>query len=137
MTQSKPSDIRLGRLELQIMNAVWERGRATVQEVKDALSVDPAKKPAYTTILTMMRKLEIKGYLTHELSRRTFIYLPAVSRRRVRKTLLGDLLDRLFEGSPALLVNNLVSEQKISDQDLTEIRKLVGKTKKENSKAEK
>jgi len=134
MSQSEQPDIRLGRMELQIMNVVWEHGRATVQEVKDALSAGSGKKPAYTTVLTMMRKLELKGYLTHELDHRTFIYLPAISRRQVRKTLLGDLLDRLFEGSPALLVNNLVSEQKISDEDLSEIRKLVDECKKESGK---
>jgi BlaI family transcriptional regulator, penicillinase repressor len=131
MTQSREPDIRLGRMELQIMNAVWERGRATVQEVKDALSTGTGKSKtggknsAYTTVLTMMRKLELKGYLTHELSGRTFVYLPALSRQRVRKSLLADILDRLFEGSPALLLNNLISEQKINEKDLSEIRKLV------------
>jgi BlaI family transcriptional regulator, penicillinase repressor len=131
MTKSREPDIRLGRMELQIMNAVWERGRATVQEVKDDLSVGTGKRdqegknPAYTTVLTMMRKLELKGYLTHVLSGRTFVYLPALSRQRVRKSLLADILDRLFEGSPALLLNNLISEQKINEKDLSEIRKLV------------
>jgi len=57
----KPSEIRLGRLELQIMSVVWDKGTATVHDVKEALS--RGRKPAYSTILTMMRKLETKGYL--------------------------------------------------------------------------
>ncbi len=132
MAKPKEPDIRLGRMELQIMNVVWERGKATVQEVKDALSAGTGKKPAYTTVLTMMRKLELKGYLAHELRQRTFVYLPAITRQRVRKTLLGDILDRLFEGSPALLLNNLIHEQKINDKELSEIQKLI-----ENSKNKK
>jgi len=67
------SDIRLGRLELQIMNVVWDRGKATVHDVKNALS---RRKPAYSTILTMMRKLEVKGYLEHEVDGRTYVYRP-------------------------------------------------------------
>ena len=97
----KPSEIRLGRLELQIMNVVWDRETASVHDVKDALT--QGRKPAYSTILTMMRKLEAKGYLTHEVDDRTFVYHATVSRQTARHGLLGDLLDRVFEGSPALL----------------------------------
>ena len=64
MAKRKDSEIRLGRVELQIMNVVWQRGKATVHDVKDALS--RGRKPAYSTILTMMRKLEAKGYLEHD-----------------------------------------------------------------------
>ena len=64
MAKTKPPEIRLGRLELQIMNIVWDKQKATVHDVKEAIS--RGRKPAYTTILTMMRKLEAKGYLKHE-----------------------------------------------------------------------
>ncbi len=116
------SEIRLGRLELQIMNVVWDRGKATVHDVKNALS---RRKPAYSTILTMMRKLEAKGYLEHEVDGRTYVYLPLISQQAVRHGVLGDLVERLFEGSTSLLLTSLVEQNRISKNELREIRKLI------------
>jgi predicted transcriptional regulator len=115
-------EIRLGKLELQIMNVVWDRGRATVHDVKNALS---RRKPAYSTILTMMRKLEAKGYLKHEVDGRTYVYLPLISQQAVRQGVLGDLVERLFEGSTSLLLTSLVEQNRISENELCEIRKLI------------
>jgi predicted transcriptional regulator len=116
------SEIRLGRLELQIMNVVWDRGKATVHDVKNALS---RRKPAYSTILTMMRKLEVKGYLEHEVDGRTYVYRPLISQQAVRQGVLGDLVERLFEGSTSLLLTSLVEQNRISENELCEIRKLI------------
>ncbi len=123
MAKKKSSEIRLGRQELQIMKVVWERGKATVHDVKDALS--RGRKPAYSTILTMMRKLEAKGYLEHDVDERTYVYRPTISREAVRHGILGDILDRLFEGSPSLLLNSLVEQNRISEKELREIQKLI------------
>jgi len=116
------SEIRLGRLELQIMNVVWDRGKATVHDVKNALS---RRKPAYSTILTMMRKLEAKGYLEHEVDGRTYVYRPLISQQAVRQGVLGDLVERLFEGSTSLLLTSLVEQNRISKNELRQIRKLI------------
>ena len=116
------SEIRLGRLELQIMNVVWNRGKATVHDVKNALS---RRKPAYSTILTMMRKLEAKGYLKHEVDGRTYVYRPSISQQAVRQGVLGDLVERLFDGSTSLLLTSLVEQNRISENELCEIRKLI------------
>lgn len=126
----KPTEIRLGRLELQIMGVVWGKGTATVHDVKEALS--HGRKPAYSTILTMMRKLEAKGYLEHDVAERTYVYRATISRQRARHSLLGDLLDRVFEGSPALLVSHLVEQNHVSEDELREIRKLIAERKKAN-----
>ena len=123
MPKKKSSEIRLGRLELKIMNVVWEKGKATVHDVKDVLG--RGRKPAYSTILTMMRKLEAKGYLEHEVNDRTYIYHPSISQKAVRHGVLGDILDRLFEGSPSLLLNSLAEQKHISEKELREIRKLI------------
>ena len=128
MPKKKLSEIRLGRLELQIMNVVWDKGQATVHDVKDVIS--RGRKPAYSTILTMMRKLEAKGYLSHEVDDRTYVYRPIISRQTVRQGVIGDLLDRLFEGSPSLLLNCLVEQNRISEEELREIRKLISKRRK-------
>jgi BlaI family penicillinase repressor len=125
MAKRGGAEIRLGRLELQIMKVVWDRGKATVRDVKNALS--RGRKPAYSTVLTMMRKLEAKGYLAHEVRDRTYVYRATISRRAVRRSVLGDVLDRLFEGSPSLLLNSLVEQDRVGQKELREIRKLIHK----------
>jgi BlaI family transcriptional regulator, penicillinase repressor len=128
MAKKMDGDIRLGRLELQIMNVVWEKGKATVHDVKEALA--KGRKPAYSTILTMMRKIEAKGYLEHDVENRTFIYRPSISRETVRHNVLGDILNRLFEGSPFLLMNSLVGQKDIGKEELAQIQRLIKEMKK-------
>ena len=128
MAKKKDSGIKLGRVELQIMNVVWEKGKATVHDVKDVLG--RGRKPAYSTILTMMRKLEAKGYLEHDVDERTYVYQPTISRKVVRHGILGDILDRLFEGSPSLLLNSLVEQNRLTEKELRKIRKLIKERKK-------
>ena len=123
MTKNKDSEIRLGRLEMQIMNVVWEKGSATVHDVKDALG--KGRKPAYSTILTMMRKIEAKGYLAHDVDNRTYVYRPTISQKVARKSILGDIIDRLFEGSPTLLLNSLVEQDQVSREDLNQLQALI------------
>ena len=123
MAKNKDSGIKLGRVELQIMNVVWEKSKATVHDVKDVLG--RGRKPAYSTILTMMRKLEAKGYLEHDVDERTYVYRPTISRKVVRNGILGDILDRLFEGSPSLLLNSLVEQNRLTEKELRKIRKLI------------
>ena len=123
MSKRKESEIRLGRLEMQIMNVVWGKGKATVHDVKEALG--KGRKPAYSTILTMMRKIETKGYLEHDVDNRTYVYRPTISRKVARRSILGDILDRLFEGSPAVLLNSLVEQNKVSREELYELKKLI------------
>lgn len=123
MEKKGKTDIRLGKLELQIMNVVWEKGKATVHDVKEALG--KGRKPAYSTILTMMRKIEAKGYLEHEVENRTYIYRSTISQKDVRHSILGDILNRLFEGSPTLLMNCLVEQNDITETELRQINKLI------------
>ena len=115
--------VRLGKLELEIMKAVWARGKATVAEAHQALSADRPR--AYNTILTMMRKLEAKGCLSHATEGRTFVYRARISRENVRRDALRDLLDRVFDGSAQLLVSGLMDERKLSAAEIREIRALL------------
>jgi BlaI family penicillinase repressor len=124
----KPSEIRLGRLELQIMSVVWDKETATVHDVKEALS--RGRKPAYSTILTMMRKLETKGYLEHDVADRTYVYRATISRQAARHSLLGDLLERVFEGSPSQLVSSLVEQNQLTERELSEIKRLIAERRK-------
>ena len=123
MAKKKDPEIRLGRLEMQIMNVVWEKGKATVHEVKEALG--KGRKPAYSTILTMMRKIEAKGYLEHDVDDRTYVYRPTISQDAARRSILGDIMDRLFAGSPTLLLNSLVKQNQIDNKELAQLKKLI------------
>lgn len=123
MPKSKETEVRLGKMELQIMQVVWDLGTATVHDVKETLG--KGRKPAYSTILTMMRRLEEKGYLEHDVEERTYVYRPTISRQLVRGNMLGDLLERVFEGSPQLLVSSLIEQKKLTAKQVQEIQRLL------------
>lgn len=107
--------------ELEVMQVLWERGSATVAEVRDALA-DPM---AYTTVLTVLRRLEDKGFVSHDEEGRAYRYHALVQRWDVRESALERLVHRLFGGSPGLLVTHLVSRRKLSHADLHRLRELV------------
>lgn len=116
---------KLGRRELEIMNVVWELGQATVRDVYERLP----QRPAYTTVLTMMRGLEEKKrVLVHEEVGRVHLYRATLPRQQVRSSLLADLRDLLFGGSTVTLINNLVTQEPLTAQEEREIRNLLGST---------
>ena len=114
-------DVSFTDRELDVMDVLWERGSATVTEVRDALQDDLA----YTTVLTILRTLEEKGYLTHEEEGRAHRYVPAVERSKAAKSAVGKMLKKLFSGSPEMMLTHLVSDRKLSQDDLKRMRKLI------------
>src|SRR5262245_11419586 len=112
----------LGQLQLAVMNILWTREHDTVHEVLGDFPANP-KKPAYTTISTVLRNLEKRGLVTHEVAEgtRMFRYRPTVSARDTRLSILHDILKRLFDGSPVLLVSQLLETTKLSPEELAEI----------------
>jgi len=109
--------------ELRLMEVIWEKGKATVGEVVEAL---PKGVPlAYSTVLTTLRILENKGYLRHTKDGRSFVYRPIVKREQARENALSHLLRRFFEGSPELLMLNLMEGGKIDDRELARLRKRI------------
>ena len=116
-------------LELRLMSIVWRLGKATVREVKDAL---PKRKPlAYSTVLTVMRILENKGFLRHETDSRTYVYHPIVTRDEVVRSMLRNLADRVFDGSAELLMVNVLEKEKLSREELKRIKRLIAAKEKE------
>ena len=109
--------------ELRLMEVVWEKGKATVAEVVEALPKDIPL--AYSTVLTTLRILENKGYLRHTKDGRSFVYRPIVKREQARENALSHLLRRFFEGSPELLMLNLMEGGKIDDRELARLRKRI------------
>lgn len=119
---------RLGDLQLKIMKVLWQRGESTVGEVNEAISKD--RDLAYTTIATMLRKMEVRGLVAHRADGRTFVYRAAVDSHAVTSNMSDHLLDRLFEGSLADLVCHLLSTREVSRDELVKIEKLIAQRKK-------
>lgn len=113
----------LPRSELQVMKVIWQKGEASVRDVWEVLY--PEKKLAYTSIASTMRKLEEKGFLTHEIRGRTYIYRPLIGEEEVSKGMVKDLIDRLFEGSAERLLMTLVEAKKIDEEALERIRRKI------------
>jgi len=110
--------------EAEIMDVVWQRESITVQEIVDNLS----RPLAYTTVLTMVRILEEKGFITRAEKRgRAFVYRPVVTRKTVRSTMSRNLVDLIFGGSTKSLVLSLVEDSALSREELTELRGLINK----------
>jgi predicted transcriptional regulator len=114
---------QLGDLQLAIMRVLWTRGEATVAQVHQDL--EPERGLALTTIATMLSKMEKKGVVNHRSEGRVFVYLPTVSEETVNRSMVADLTERLFEGSTAMLVNHLLTQQEIDPRELKEIRRLI------------
>jgi BlaI family penicillinase repressor len=107
--------------ELEVMEVLWERGSATVAEVREALN----DEMAYTTVLTVLRRLEEKGYVTHQEEGRAHRYLPAVERQAAAESALERLTRRLFQGSPELLLTHLVSGKRLSGAQIRRLRAML------------
>ena len=107
--------------ELDVMAVLWERGPSTVAEVRESLE-DPL---AYTTVLTVLRTLEAKGYVGHEEEGKAHRYAPLVARDRAGKTALGQVLGKIFGGSREMLLANLVKERGIDAAELKRLRKIL------------
>src|SRR5256885_2367834 len=103
---------RLGDLQLRIMQIFWVRAEATVAEVHEALIVE--WDLAYTTIATMLRKMEARGLVKHRLDGRSFVYRVAVGEEAVSQGMVDHLVDCLFEGSLLDMVHHLLTTQKIN-----------------------
>lgn len=113
--------ILLADREAEFMQVLWGHGPSTVSEVRERLK-DPL---AYTTVLTILRKLEAKGYVGHEEEGRAHRYLPLVKRDAARRSALRDLARRLFEGSTEALLTHLVSAEPMTEEQLRRIRKML------------
>jgi predicted transcriptional regulator len=119
---------RLGDLQLQIMQVLWDRGEATVAGVYAVVAGE--RNLAYTTVATMLRKMEARALVKHRLEGRTFFYRAAVAAEAVSTGMADHLLDRVFEGSLAGMVNHLLSTREVSRQELSKLEKLIAERKK-------
>ena len=107
--------------ELDVMSVLWDLDSATVAEVREQLTDDLA----YTTVLTVLRTLEQKGYVGHTGEGRAHRYRPLVKREAAGRSALRRLVDKVFDGSPEMLLTNLVSDKNLTDEELRRLRRLL------------
>jgi predicted transcriptional regulator len=118
MTRPKSPTMTDG--ELRLMRVLWDMGQATVGEVVDALKTRP--KPAYNTVLTLLRIMEKKGYVSHRKDGRAFVFQPRVDRADASRSALQSLVNRFFDGSTRLLMLNLLEDADLSPEALKQLR---------------
>lgn len=112
----------LTQRELDIMSVLWDRGEATVTEVRD--KVDPSL--AYTSISSMIRTLEMKGYVSHRRGEgKTHVYFPVIDAETAGQSTLSRVLDKIYGGSPIKLLAHLMEQNRLSEKELARMRDLL------------
>jgi len=114
---------QLTDLQLAILKVLWNRGSATAAEITEALKSE--RGLAQQTIATVLTRLERRGIVKHETRQRQYIYVATVSEPEVRRSMLAELTDRVFEGDVAALVTQLLSAREISPGDLARVKQLI------------
>jgi BlaI family transcriptional regulator, penicillinase repressor len=113
----------LTEAELRIMQVLWEKKSATVQQVLEAL---PTSKPlAYNSVLTIVRILEKKGYVRHVKDGRAHIYLPLIDQKEATQSEIGHLVNRFFQNSRELLILNILEDEGLDADELKRLRQLL------------
>lgn len=118
---------RLGDLQLQIMKVLWTGGAVTVSDVHKALARRSGLAP--TTVATMLRKMEDRGLVKHQVEGRKFLYQAAVTEDVVSRTMADHVLEGVFEGSLADMVSHLLRRRDVTAQDLDELERLIAERK--------
>ncbi|QDI78003.1 BlaI/MecI/CopY family transcriptional regulator [Leisingera caerulea] len=113
----------LTEVELEFMTVVWDLGGGTVRDILAELN--KVQERAYTSVATVLKIMEQKGFLTSERKDRSLVYRPAVPKAEYQKTSLKNLSSKLFNGAPAALVARLVDDEDVTDEMLEEMRALL------------
>lgn len=115
--------------ELELLKVLWDRGPSTVREVMEVLNIHRPR--AYTSVMSLMNVMTEKGQLHREPQGRAFLYKAAIEREDTLSDLVGDLLDRVFEGSASSLVAHLLEQSDPSDAELAAIRRAISEYRKQ------
>lgn len=122
------SSTQLGRVQLLIMQVLWNQGRATARQITDA--INQSEPIAHSTVQTLLRGLEEKGAVDHEADGRTFVFFALVEEENFKQNATNDLVERVFGGNAATLVTHLLNGEGVSKQEIDEIRKLINRRSK-------
>lgn len=130
MIYMKPAR-KLGRVQLQIMEVLWHCETATAREITDAMN--RKNSIAHSTVQTLLRKLEDKGAVTHEVRERTFVFRALWQQNETKAAATRDLLTRVFNGSASGLVAHLLQHEKITPSEMKRLRELIENAPQKNS----
>ena len=120
MSNSPP---RLGKVQLQIMQVIWKHGKVTARQITEELG--KTDNIAHSTVQTLLRKMEVKGAVTHELDDRTFVFRALYQQNNVKDTAIQDILQRVFGGSVYGLVAQLLKRETIQPDEMRRLRELI------------
>ncbi|MEP0155624.1 BlaI/MecI/CopY family transcriptional regulator [Pseudophaeobacter sp.] len=121
--RKKQDNSLLTEVELEFMTVVWATGGGTVRDILAVLN--QAQERAYTSVATVLKIMEQKGFLSSERADRSLIYRPAIPKAEYQKTSLKNLSSKLFNDTPAALVARLVDDEEVTDDMLVEMRALL------------
>lgn len=121
---------RLGKVQMRIMQILWEKGEANAREITDALNHE--NPISHSTVQTLLRKIEMKGAIAHKSDDRTFLYYPVVQESKVTYSVTREIIDRIFDGSAGGLISYLLQNEKISKKELDDIRRLIEEKEKQS-----
>ena len=127
--------MKLSGRQLAIMQVLWNRGEATVAQVQESLDLE--RPLAYSTVATVISRMEQKGLITHREEGRIFHYRPAVSESGVGSSMVGELVERIFGGSPSELVSHLLESDQVDSSELNRIKQLVRRHEADQRRAKK
>lgn len=127
---SRKSLESLGQLQRMVIEVIWELGEATVHQVRDRLS--RRKKPAYTTVLTAMQKLEKAGWLRHRSQGKSYIYMPTRTRQEADASSLKRFVKKAFDGDAMLIFQHLIRQSNLTDEELRQLRKMIDQARKDS-----
>lgn len=116
----------LSKAEMEVARIVWERGKATVREVCEALST--SRDVEYKTIQTFLRRLELKGFLKAQRIDRSIVYSPRTRPQKVIRDAVADFVNRLFGGDALPLLEHVIQEQGLTPDELRQLREMLAKS---------
>ncbi len=114
--------------ELEILKVLWERGPSTVRDVFEALT--QIRPTGYTTVLKLLQIMTEKGLVLRDEEQRAHVYHPRVPQEQTQRQFLGDILERVFDGSPSQLVMQALSSKRTSPAELAKIREMLDEIEK-------
>ena len=128
---ARPASRHPTELELEILKVLWREGSLTVRQVRDALA--PSRDLAHTSVLTMLSIMVNKGYLARAKRGGRHVYRPRIAEKSVGRRMLGDLVDRVFDGSAAAAMVNLLEAGDLDRDEIRRIREVIDRRSKEAS----
>jgi len=127
---ARPASIHPTDFELEILKVLWNDSPQTVRDIRERLA-KKGRDNAHTSVITMLNIMVDKGYLDKKKNGKSYLFWPIVSQADVSQKMLGDMVDRVFEGSAKSLMLNLIDAEDIGREELLELRKRINQKMKE------